>query len=66
MKPLTIQKLLGIGLIAMAVLVAALDNGDCTLLVFSLFFAIPLIFCRENLIGIEDDYIEEEQNEHKR
>ena len=62
MKVLTIQKLMGLGLLAMSIIAAVITNGDCTLLVFSLFFAIPLIFSKQNIIGIE---VEEKDRKEK-
>lgn len=68
MKIKVIQKLMGIGLIACGVAASWLMDWDCTSMLLIGPLGLILIFSPENIIGIVDDdeYIEEEQDEHKR
>ena len=68
MKALTIQKLMGVGMIVLGVLSAIVSDGDCTAGLLIIPMGLILIISKQNLIGLvdENEYIQEEQDEHKR
>ena len=65
MKALTIQKVMGVGMIVLGVLSAIVSDGDCTAGLLIIPMGLILILSKENIIGLdENDYIEsEDKNE---
>ena len=59
MKPKTIQKLMGVGLIACGVAASWLMDWDCTNLLLTVPMGLILIFSKENIIGLVDENGEE-------
>lgn len=64
MKPKTIQKLMGVGMIVLGVLSAIVSDGDCTAAILFVPLGLAMVICKDNLIGIVDDeYIESEDEQ---